>query len=348
MGIWLVPGLLQCVQEITYARARAGGEGMAVGKILLHFLPTWLPWAAFTPLVLRLVRRLPRGTTSWAHLLAAHSFGAVVFGCAHLLLVGLVRTRFPPGPWADVGLGAWFANSLWSLQAQTEVLAYVGVVIAGYGLEAVSAARAQELHALRLEAELSRSRLGALQSQLQPHFLFNTLNAIDVLIDEEPARAKRILLRLAELLRSTLDDRRIERPLGAELAHLETYLEIERMRLGDRLSIELDVGRELHGACVPSLVLQPLVENALVHGIAPRAAGGRLWISARGEGQALLLAVDDDGQGLAGMAGEGIGLSNTRRRLEQLYGGLQELRIEPRPGGGVSARVRVPLRWGEG
>lgn len=333
---------MQCVQEITYAQARAGFEPFPVGMIVLHFLPGWLPWAAFTPMVLALAKRYPMRRGAWGRSLAVHAAGAIAFGLAHLLILSVVRTRFLPLQWGATDPVRWLLSTLWSLQAQAEVLAYAGVVAAGHGFEAISRARAQELRSVRLQTELTEARLGALQSQLQPHFLFNTLNAIDVLIDEEPAQAKGILLRLAGLLRSSLDDRRLERPLSAELKHLRIYLDIEQMRLGERLEIVWNIGPGLDDALVPSLLLQPLVENALIHGIAPRSGPGKIWIEVRREGDALALAVDDDGIGIDGSAQEGIGLGNTRRRLTELHGGQQELRVSAREGGGVTALVRIP------
>ncbi len=333
---------MQCVQEITYAQARAGFEPFPAGLIVLHFLPGWLPWAAFTPIVLALAKRYPLRRGAWKKPLAVHAAGAIAFGLAHLLILGVVRTRFLPLRWGATDPVTWLLSTLWSLQAQAEVLAYAGVVAAGHGFEAISRARAQELRTARLQTELTEARLGALQSQLQPHFLFNTLNAIDVLIEEEPTQAKGILLRLAGLLRSSLDDRRLERPLGAELEHLRSYLDIEQMRLGERLRVAWDIGANLDDALVPSLLLQPLVENALIHGIAPRSGPGKISIAARqGEG-GLELAVDDDGVGIDKAAGEGIGLGNTRRRLAELYGAEQELCVSPREGGGVTVLVRIP------
>lgn len=351
VGIWLVPGLLQCVQEATYASAR-GAEDVPIARILLHFLPSWLPWAAFTPGVLALTRRLPLERSSWVRRLPIHALACLALGLSHTLLLGWFRTTFPPGPFAARAFGDWLSGTLWSLHSQVEVLAYAGVVIAGHASQALRAARERELGAVQLRAQLSEARLSALQGQLRPHFLFNTLNAIDVLIVDEPQRAGAILRKLSELLRRTLDESAAEHSLGEELDHLRCYLDIEAERFSDRLRVQYRVDHDTVGLAVPNLVLQPLVENALRHGLAPLARGGSLTIGARRADNLLELFVEDDGVGLGCAQAddelqEGIGLGNTRARLAVLYGDRQELLIEPAPTGGTRVRVRIPAREAE-
>jgi two-component system, LytTR family, sensor kinase len=211
--------------------------------------------------------------------------------------------------------------------------------------------RARESHALQLEASLAEARLQALSLQLHPHFLFNTLTAISVLVHRDPAAADTMLTRLADLLRATLrQPAQHEIPLRDEMALLGRYLDIMRVRYGPRLGVQQDVAAELGDFLVPSFVLQPLVENALEHGIARRAGPGLVAIAAVVEGGRLRLTVSDDGPGLAGSVpvgdgdGNGIGISNTRRRLEQLYGRGRWLVLEDAPGGGTRAVVEMPLR----
>ena len=210
--------------------------------------------------------------------------------------------------------------------------------------------RDRDAQALQLEARLAEARLQALASQLQPHFLFNTLTAVSVLVHRDPRAADTMLTRLADLLRATL--RRPgthEIPLGEELALLDRYLDIMRVRHGPRLTVRVDAAGDLHALLVPCFLLQPLVENALEHGVARRAGPGVVVVAAARDGDRLRLTIEDDGPGLAAGArddteGSGIGLTNTRRRLEQLYGAAQRLELEHRPGAGTRVVVEIPAR----
>jgi LytS/YehU family sensor histidine kinase len=199
-----------------------------------------------------------------------------------------------------------------------------------------------------LATELVQARLQALRMQLNPHFLFNTLNTISALIHENPDAADRMIVRLSELLRRTLDRGDVQEvPLREELEFLRSYLDIEQMRFPDRLTVTFDIEPKTQELLVPQLILQPLVENALRHGILPREEAGRVEISARVvDGQHLELKVRDDGSGLPAANGspgrEGIGLQNVRSRLAQLYGAAQQLEIGNASTGGVEARIRIP------
>jgi LytS/YehU family sensor histidine kinase len=181
--------------------------------------------------------------------------------------------------------------------------------------------------------------------QLQPHFLFNTLHAISSLIHTNPDAADEMMAQLGEFLRYTLEkDSAQEVPLAEELEMLDHYLEIEKIRLAERLTIRQDVPDDLHSAMVPNLILQPLVENAIRHGIAPRQSGGCLEIAARKSGDRLSLSVCDDGPGLPERSKEGVGFSNTRSRLEQLYAANQSFECANKPEGGVCVTLEFPLR----
>jgi LytS/YehU family sensor histidine kinase len=198
-----------------------------------------------------------------------------------------------------------------------------------------------------LEARLAEAELSALKMQLQPHFLFNTLNAISVLMTEDIEKANQMLVRLSELLRVTLESSgRQQVSLKQELDFLERYLGIERIRFSDRLSVHIDVEPETLDACVPNLILQPLVENAIRHGIAPRAEGGRLDVRARRRNGKLELEIHDDGPGMEQGHAEprnGIGLANCRARLAQLYGDDQGFEYGPPPDGGFSVVLTLPF-----
>ncbi|HYE58440.1 MAG TPA: histidine kinase, partial [Rhodothermales bacterium] len=200
-----------------------------------------------------------------------------------------------------------------------------------------------------LEAQLAQAALASLRAQLQPHFLFNTLNAISTLLGERPVEARRALAELAELLRETLTrGETVETTLEEELDWIERYLELQSLRYGDRLRVEIEVTPGVLAALVPTMLLQPLVENALQHGITARRGTGRLRIAADRSGQALRLVVEDDGPGpvLEEERREGVGLSNTRRRLHVLYGEAGRLELCPAEGGGTASVVELPFHTG--
>jgi two-component system, LytTR family, sensor kinase len=206
--------------------------------------------------------------------------------------------------------------------------------------------RERDMRAARLKEQLARAELQALRSQLQPHFLFNTLNSIASLMHEDVDAADDMLADLSLLLRVYLscnDEQEV--PLRREIALLETYVRIQKRRFDDRLLWFRDVPRELLDAAIPALLLQPLVENSILHGIAPRCAPGQMRLSARRNGSKLDLEVADDGLGLAKDHKESIGLSNTRSRLRQLYENSYSFEITGGRPGGVVVKIAIPLRF---
>ena len=205
--------------------------------------------------------------------------------------------------------------------------------------------RQSELHAVLLQAQLSTARLETLKAQLHPHFLFNTLHTISELIHIDPKAADAMVIRLGKLLRRSLEyTSEAEVSLDREIEVLTAYLDLHRMRHGDRLTATIDVDPSLRRALVPPMILQPLVENSLRHGINRRSTSGSIAISAERVGDRLCLAVRDDGVGLPERLVEGVGLSNTRTRLRQLYGDDHSFVLSPRTGGGTEASVELPLR----
>jgi signal transduction histidine kinase len=247
------------------------------------------------------------------------------------------------GAAVDLVVGRHFWQTLWFRVAA--FLAFAAAAAAGYR------GRVRRLETReRLRTALVEAQLDALQFQLRPHFLFNTLNSIMPLIGRDPERARQMIVRLGELLRWSL--RSEETPLvelAEELAILDKYLDIEKVRFRDRLEISVDVDPSVAEARVPVFLLQPLAENAIKHGLARRGGRGRIWISARAEGETLLLALRDNGPGLKdepASASPGIGLANTRRRLEALYPGAHELTLGAAPEGGCEVRLRIPLERG--
>ena len=226
------------------------------------------------------------------------------------------------------------------------VLTYWVALVVLRGMESRRRLRDEKLRSARLEAQLAHSQLQALRMQLQPHFLFNTLNAISALALSEPMRARRMISRLGDLLRLSLEERHAQLvPLSRELEFVRSYLDIQRERFRDRLETRFDVAEDATHAEVPGMILQPLVENALRHGLLAKTTRGRLHVVARREGQSLRLIVDDDGLGLPpGGVADGVGLGNTRARLDMLFGGAASLRIGPRQAGGVRVELCLPFR----
>lgn len=200
--------------------------------------------------------------------------------------------------------------------------------------------------AAELQAQLSRAQLDALRLQLHPHFLFNTLNAIAALAPGDPTRAQRMLARLGDLLRQTLDTEAVEVPVERELALLAPYIEIQRLRFEERFRYTEHVAPDTVRALVPALLLQPLVENAVQHGVSRRPEGATVSLTVEARGGRLVLEVTDDGPGpgTGGTSGNGIGLANTRARLAQLYPGAHRLELSAGPGGGARLTVEIPLR----
>jgi LytS/YehU family sensor histidine kinase len=222
-------------------------------------------------------------------------------------------------------------------------VALVGIVAA---VEARRRSVQSRVERERLRAQVAEQRLVALTGQLHPHFLFNTLQGISTLIHRDPNAADEMLGKLSDLLRDVLRHRdHVLVPLADEVRYARTLLEIAQLRFADRLAITVDVPNELQRASVPLFITQPLIENALAHGIGRQARGGSVRLSAARSDGVLTLTVEDDGAGLpAGSMREGIGLSNTRERLRASFGDSQRLTLQPRSGGGVVARIELPYR----
>jgi signal transduction histidine kinase len=238
---------------------------------------------------------------------------------------------------------------LWFLR---EMIVYAGIVAAGLARDYSLRYRARQDEATRLQSEtaqlraqLAEARLSALRSQIDPHFLFNTLNAVSALVERDPRGVRRMIARLSELLRHSLEGAgAAEVTLRKEVEFVDRYLEIMRIRFQGSLEVETDVDAEVMDALVPNLILQPLVENAVKHGVGRMKEGGLIRIHAFRENGRVVLSVRDNGPGLGTAAPrEGVGVRNTRQRLEQLYGQAQALTLGPVDGGGVEARVTLPF-----
>jgi two-component system LytT family sensor kinase len=306
----------------------------------------WYLWALMCPLIFAVARRFPLTGSTWLRHLPMYLLTWV--GC-HLVVVSayIVMER----QWGTALMQTMPLNRLILLYVTKKIafnlLVYTGIVVVAHAIDLYYRYRERERRALQLETQLTRAQLEALKNQLHPHFLFNTLNTISALLHRDVEAADRVVSRLGDLLRLSLSSGEQEVTLGQELSFLQHYLDIQHTRFEDRLAFVQDVPPETLDALVPSLILQPLVENAVRHGIEPRSTPGTITIHAHRENGQLTLEVSDNGPGMqqvksAGCAG--IGLSNTRARLEQLYGADHRFTLENRAEGGVLVRMEFPFR----
>jgi two-component sensor histidine kinase len=339
---WAVFGLISSNQY--YTQAELTGRPESWKKVLLSAQFEMFLWAIATRAIFSLARRFPlEGGRMWRGI-ALHLVGAVVLSLARIAVMVEVGRRVE---WLD---DRSFDQMFWRA-FHPHVLNCVLLLGIAHAVLYYERYRERERAAERLAAGLNEARLQALKMQLQPHFLFNTLNAISALIPAEAKPARRMVARLGDLLRIALEHEETQEvTLREELAFLQPYLEIEQARLEDRLTVVTEIAPETMDARVPHLLLQPLVENAIRHGIAPRIRPGRVEISAtRGADDHFLhLEVRDDGPGLErhdqARTRKGVGLTNIRSRLEQLYDGQHRFELENHPHGGAVVRISLPFR----
>jgi signal transduction histidine kinase len=341
LGLWAVPSLIGTL--VYYLRMAATENPVSLRVAMLYQFAAWYPWVALTPLVLALGRRFSLERSRPWVALPVHLGAGLAIGATHLALALAGMRAVAPEP-PELPFLAAYVDWMLPTYLEFTVLIYFAILGLVYAFDYYRRYVSGTVHASRLEAELARAQLQALRTQLQPHFLFNTLHAISSLMDEDVRAARRMIARLADLLRTTLDTRdQQEVTLLRELETLQLYLDIERERFSDRLKVDMEVHPDVLEARVPNLVLQPLVENAIRHGIAPLHEGGRIVVSAARDEGRLELSVADDGAGPgAGQAAEGVGLRNTRARLARLYPESHELWIERPHEGGFRVRIVIP------
>jgi two-component system, LytTR family, sensor kinase len=336
----LVPAVIAPFQG--YVQARLAGRAPR-WQDLVFSASDWLFLAVLTPIPSYLGKRFRFRPGGRALALAAHIVGAVAFcliWSAFGVGLGWLLHRYPAGG------PLWQAYLNWALIATPfSVLIYFGVLGCVYAFSYFVQIQEREAYAERLTAQLAEARLGALRMQLNPHFLFNSLNALSVLVREQNTTGSlRMLELLSDVLRQVLGaDQRQQVLLADELKFLEQYFAIEQVRFSDRLRVNWDIDESARLAYVPSFLLQPLVENAIKHGIAKKADAGRIAISAHVVGDRLELSVRDDGVGLSSSYTEGVGLSNTRERMRTLYGDDASLTMTPAEGG-TEAILHIPFR----
>jgi two-component system, LytTR family, sensor kinase len=325
--------------------------GFAAGsdwrRTLLSSLAQWWAWGLLTPVIIAADRMLPFSSKQLPRRIAAQLALCAPFTIVYVYMFALVRALIGIGGWGVLIdrrlLPSALPMFLWS------VLVYCLIAGVWQAQQYYQRYLSGELRNERLERSFSEARLNALRMQLDPHFLFNALNTISSQVERDPRLARQMIQHLGDLLRMSLESKdRQEVPLAHELAFLEHYLAIQKIRFGDRLTIELRIAPEVRFALVPCLFLQPLVENAIRHGISARASGGTIRISAQSYEDRIEVRVLDDGVGLpAGWAMEtaaGLGLSVTRQRIRGLHAD-SSLKLRHDAGGGTEAVVELPLRF---
>ena len=348
---WTVLGLFFFTQALI--QRHAVNDPTPWWRHLVAWITAVQICAALTPAILWAGRRYPLEKKNWIRWLPVHLLFAALFSVTAIAVHSFLLASL--GLFPSIGGVSQTFTTLLLMSFHQNVTAY-GTVLGlqcafqyyGQYQESERQALQLELRAAELKTQLSNAQLHALKMQLQPHFLFNTLNAIVVLIRQNRgAAAEEMLARLSDLLRYVLDDVDAQEVcLRRELAYVKLYLDIERVRFHDRLRVEIDTEAETVDAAVPHMGLQPLVENAVQHGISRSSSAGLIRIGARRSGNSLLISVCDDGPGLrsSDSPGYGIGLSNTRARLQELYGSYSQLTLEDWKPHGVLVTMTLPFR----
>ncbi len=339
---WTILGCVFALPSLSSGGDRREG--------LLFSLTLWWSWGLIAPLILWVDRQIPVSRKHLARRVLAHILPSLLLTSLHAYVLGAIRAAAGIEQWNRVanfrflldtlgGMFVWNWLIYWLILGAWQAYRYYDHYVAG------------ELRLERLEKTLSEARLNTLRMQLDPHFLFNALNTISSQLERDPKLARRMIEHLGDLLRLSLESKnRQEVPLAEEMSFLEHYLAIQKIRFGDHLRIETQIAPDVKYAFVPCLFVQPLVENAIRHGISRRATGGTVIVSAQREGDRLEIRVLDDGVGLpAGWTLEnsaGVGLSVTRQRVAGLYPEAETcFAVNRRATGGTEVEISLPLRW---
>ena len=311
-------------------------------------LSYWYSWAVLTPGILWLTRQFPFERATWKAAIPVHLAGVVVAVLLHVAMA--VASRMATYWVVGESLDSWLMEfqEMFFLNFDWEMMTYWTIVGVGHAIRYHYQVRAKELSAAQMETRLVEAQLQTLQRQMQPHFLFNTLNTISALMHRDVDAADAMIARLSDLLRMSLQRVGVQEvDLKEELDFLSKYLEIEQTRFRDRLSVVFDIQADTLDALVPNLLLQPLVENAIKHGIGPRPTPGQIVVRSRRVGAMLELDVQDNGVGLSAARltdfNRGVGLSNTRSRLDHLYGSLHRFEFRQPAEGGLLVLIAIPM-----
>jgi two-component system, LytTR family, sensor kinase len=349
--VWAVPATIAVLQSLVSAMYSTRGIGARDWFLAAAQFPRYMLWAPLTPLIFAAVRRFPFQRPGLARAMTIHACIALL--C--IVLVEALSTQFqsqviialtsrPRATSVRVILfqtfGSWLVIGL---------VTYSAVAAVASALEYQRRLRDEAVRVAQLQRDLSDAQVQAIKMLVQPHFLFNTLHAVNVLIETEPAAATRMVTRLGDLLRHTLSRAAVtEVPLRTELDVLRLYLDIEQTRFRDRLTVRVDAPAETLDALVPDLILQPLAENAIRHGIQSDTGAGSIEVNASRAGASLVIEVRDSGRGPGDEITDRIGLTTVRGRLARLYGEAHEFSLLAGSAGGSVARIRIPFRTADG
>jgi two-component system, LytTR family, sensor kinase len=350
IAVWAVLGVIYAGP--IYFEVRAAGMGHAAWRVFSWGILMWLAWAPLTPAMVWLARRYSLVADAWKTSLLVHLPAFLLISAIHSAASTAINLTIKPFDKMGSSPQAFWPRFLSQMKGSfgSDLLVYGAVIGICYAFDYYRKYREREFLATRLEAQLAQAQLDSLRMQLHPHFLFNTLNSIVGLVrDNKNQAAVNMLVGLSDLLRHTLEhSTRQEVELREELNFIKLYLSIQEMRFSDRLQIKFDIDPATTRAMVPNLILQPLTENALRHGIARSADSGLVGITSDVEDSHLRLTVYDNGAGLPDdwqlQGSAGIGLANTAARLQQLYDDNHQFDIHNRDGGGVEVVIVMPLR----
>jgi sensor histidine kinase YesM len=357
LAVWMLIGLSFTLNYYFFAEHYVAifRQPPTIGQMLVWELPYWLLWAGLAPVVFLFTRRFPIDRERWFRNSLLHIVACVALTIAHRAIYLIIGWLLHVAAYQKLSSIPELYSSDILFNLPTGFMSYGTIFLISYVIDYYRRHQEEELKITRLKAELAEAQLQvteaqlqALKMQLHPHFLFNTLNSISALLDEDADAADQMLARLGDFLRLTLENSGAQEvTLQEELEFLRCYLEIERVRFHDRLTVNMQIEPETLDARVPNLILQPIVENAIRHGIVARIAPGEITIRARRLGPTLELQVKDNGPGLGRTDGvrlkEGLGLGNTRARLEQLYRAAYRFDMSDALEGGLQVTLEIPF-----
>ncbi|MEA2488708.1 MAG: two-component system, LytTR family, sensor kinase [Acidobacteriota bacterium] len=343
-AFWTFLALLSAASRLLDPRG-FGFRGMSpAGPILLAFVESWL-WAALTPAIFWLGGRVGLERRQLLRRILVLIGAGIAIAIVVYLLLAVARDQVFESAAAVRRRPFRPAREIASFRFVPQLLFYFAILAAGFAREYFLRVQQQQAHSARLQAQLAEARLDALRMQINPHFLFNTLHAVSAMVERNPSGVRKMIARLSELLRHTIDTHATDEvPLRDELEFLGRYVEIMEIRFQGRLTVERRIDPATTDALVPNLILQPIVENALEHGVSRNKGPGVVEIASERRGDVLVLTVRDNGPGIADETRTGVGLTNTRARLSQLYGEAASVQLSAAAEGGTVAEIALPFR----
>ncbi|MEW6130361.1 MAG: histidine kinase [Acidobacteriota bacterium] len=354
---WLLVGLAFGINDYLFSEVHVQfyQQPLSLSSVLMWELVYWPVWASFSPLIFFIARRFPLERAKWLRNFSINIAAGLLITIIHRTVYLSIAWLFYIAPDESLDSLASLFRHLLFFNLPTGFMAYGVILLVAHVINYYKRYQQEEVKASHLKAELAEAKLQiteaelqSLKMQLHPHFLFNTLNSISALLDEDAQAADEMLARLGDFLRLTLENSGAQTvTLQEELEFLRRYLDIEQVRFQDRLQVQFDIEPQTLSAQVPNMILQPMIENAIRHGIAERISGGRIEIRARNQNAKLLLEIKDDGAGLhsnpATSNGQGVGLANTRARLQQIYGALHRFELVNAEEGGTLVTLEIPF-----